>query len=188
MYWTANTFRHMPEPDFTPGACMAEEARHSILGEGSTVGIIGAVIVALWFLLLDLVDHRPFYTPSILGQVILLGRENPATGLVPEAIALYSFVHFAAFVVFGIVTVQLVHMATRQSFFRFALLLLFVGFEFFFYGFTYIFFAGTRGLFPWWSILAANTLAAIGMGLYIIRSHPGLKESWDHQPLGAETT
>lgn len=167
---------------------MTEDARHSVLGEGSTVGIVGAVIVALWFLALDLIDHRPFYTPSILGQVMMLGRETPSSALVPEAIAAYSFVHFAAFVLFGIVAVRLVHLATRQSFFRFALLLLVVGFEFFFYGFTYIFFAGTRGLFPWWSILGANTLAAIGMGAYLLWSHPGLRQSLNQEPLGAETS
>lgn len=166
---------------------MAAETRHSILGEGSTVGIVGAVIVALWFLVLDLSHHRPFYTPSILGQVMLLGRETPSTSLVPEAIAAYSFVHFAAFIIFGLISVQLVHLATRQSFFRFALLLLVVGFEFFFYGFSYIFFAGTRGLFPWWSILGANTLAVLGMGAYLFWFHPGLRQSLDHEPLGAET-
>ncbi|MEP7326988.1 MAG: hypothetical protein ABI836_13640 [Gemmatimonadota bacterium] len=163
------------------------DSDHNPLGEGSTLGVIGAITVATWFLILDLLAHRPFFTPSVLGQIILLGRETPSTTLVPEAIALYSFVHFAAFIGFGILLTQLVHLAARESIFRFLLLILFVIFEFFFYAFTYVFFEGTRGIFPWWSMLAANTLAAGAMGLYIWLRHPGLRQSPDHEPLGAET-
>jgi hypothetical protein len=164
------------------------ESDHNWLGEGSTVGVIGALTVAGWFLLLDLMAGRPFFTPSVLGQVMLFGRESPALTPVPEAIALYSFVHFAAFIGFGVLVTKLVHLAVRESFFRFALLILFVVFEVAFYWMTYIFFAGTRGVFPWWSMLAANTLASITMGLYIWFRHPALHQSPDHEPLGAETT
>ena len=164
------------------------DSDHNPLGEGSTLGVIGALTVVVWFLILDLIAQRPFYTPSVLGQIILLGRDTPTATPVPEAIALYSFVHFAAFIGFGILVTQLVHLAARESVFRFALLILFVVFEVFFYAFTYVFFEGTRGIFPWWSMLAANTLAAAAMGLYIWYRHPALRESPDHEPLGAETT
>lgn len=164
------------------------DSEHSSLSEGSTLGVIGAITVAGWFLILDLLAHRPFYTPSVLGQIILFGRETPNPALVPEAIALYSFVHFAAFIGLGILVTQLVHLAARESVFRFLLLIVFVVFEVFFYAFTYVFFEGTRGIFPWWSMLAANTLAAIAMGLYVYLRHPALRSSPDHQPLGAETS
>ncbi|MGE0352956.1 MAG: hypothetical protein AB7I33_17440 [Gemmatimonadales bacterium] len=161
---------------------------HGLISEGSTAGVIGAVVVAGWFLLLDVVDHQPFFTPSVLGQVILFGRENPQLTPVPEAIALYSFVHFAAFIGLGILVTQLVHLAIRQPVFRFLLLILFVVFEVFFYGFTYIVFTGTRGVFPWWSMLAANTLAAAAMGVYLWRRHPALGDNPGKEPLGAETS
>jgi hypothetical protein len=163
------------------------ENDHGWLSEGTTVGVLGALTVAGWFLILDLIAHRPFFTPSVLGQVILFGRETPSLTPVPEAIALYSFVHFIAFIGFGILVTQMVHLAARESTFRFALFIIFVVFEVFFYGFTYIFFAGTRGIFPWWSMLAANTLAALAMGAYVWFRHPAIRESPDHQPLGAET-
>ena len=163
------------------------DSDHNWLGEGSTVGVLGALAVAGWFLILDLIAGRPFFTPSVLGQVILFGRQSPVATPVPEAIALYSFVHFAAFIALGVLVVQLVHLAVRDSVFRFALLILFVVFEVAFYWLTYVFFEGTRGVFPMWSMLAANTLAAIAMGLYIWLRHPALRESPDHKPLGAET-
>ena len=164
------------------------ENNHNWLGEGSTVGVIGAVTVAGWFLILDLIAGQPFHTPSVLGQVVLFGRQTPSAAPLPEAIALYSFVHFAAFIGFGVLITQMVHLAVREPVFRFLLFITFVIFEVFFYGFTYIFFAGTRGIFPWWSMLAANTLAAIAMGIYVYLRHSAIRSAPGHEPLGAETT
>ena len=159
---------------------------HSSLGEGSSAGIIGATVVAGWFLILDVLAGRPFFTPSVLGQVLLLGREAPDPRAVPEAIALYSFVHFAAFIALGVLVTHLVHLAVRAPVFRFALLILFVVFEVFFVGVAFVFFEGTGGIFPWWSILAANTLAALAMGGFFWLRHPALRETPEHEALGAE--
>jgi hypothetical protein len=43
----------------------------------------------------------------------------------------------------------------------------------------------TRSLFPVWSVLVANTLAAIGMGIYLWRHHPDLQRELRETPLGA---
>ena len=159
---------------------------HSLLGEGSSAGIIGATIVAGWFLILDVIAHRPFFTPSVLGQVLLLGRDAPVSTPVPEAIALYSFVHFGAFVGLGVLVTQLVHLAAKEPVFRYLLLILFVVFEVFFIGVAFVFFQDTQGIFSWWAILAANTLAAIGMGLFFWFRHPALRDTPGHEALGAE--
>jgi len=92
------------------------DSDHNWLGEGSTVGVLGALAVAGWFLLLDLIAHRPFFTPSVLGQVILFGRQNPVPTPVPEAIALYSFVHFAAFIALGVLVVIVMPFASIATF------------------------------------------------------------------------
>jgi hypothetical protein len=159
---------------------------HSLLQEGVESGLIGGVIVATWFLILDLLKGQPLATPSILGQLIILGRGTPdTTRLVPEAIASYSFLHFGGFILFGMGVCELVHLAVRESFFRFALLVVFVVFEVFFLGVVEIFFQGTRGLFPGWQVLVANTLAAAGMGIYFWLRHPSLKRALRHEALGA---
>ena len=41
--------------------------------DGIIAGILGALAVALWFLIFDSARGRPFYTPSILGTA-LFGR------------------------------------------------------------------------------------------------------------------
>jgi hypothetical protein len=159
---------------------------HSLLQEGMESGLIGGILVAVWFLILDLMQGRPLATPSILGQLIILGRSAPVLDkLVPEAIAAYSFLHFGGFILFGMGVCELVHLAVREAFFRFALLVVFVVFEVFFLGVTQILFHGTRGLFPYWTVLVANTLAAIGMGLYFWFKHPSLKRALRHEALGA---
>jgi hypothetical protein len=158
---------------------------HSVLKEGAVAGMLGAVAVAVWFLVLDLMQGRALFTPSMLGQILLLGRETPTTDTIDSsAVALYTVFHFVAFVLFGIAVTKLVHMAVINPVVRFGLVMVFVVFEVFFWGFTYMFFAGTRGLFPRGAILIANTLAAVTMATYLWRRHPSLKRALRHEPLG----
>ena len=48
--------------------------------DGLFAGMIGALTVAVWFLVLDIAAGRPLYTPALLGQVLLHGgrRRGPA--------------------------------------------------------------------------------------------------------------
>ena len=158
---------------------------HNLFKEGTTVGLLGGFTVALWFLILDMVKGRPLYTPSILGQVILFRSMSPeARPTVPSAVVAYTVLHFAVFIGLGLLITQLVYLAVNHPVFMFAGLMLFVVFEVFFLGFTYVFFAGSRGLFPWSTILVANTLAAAVMTLYIWKRNPGLKRALMRHTLG----
>jgi hypothetical protein len=159
---------------------------HSLWSEGTDVGLIGGVLVALFFTIRDVLTERLFATPNVLGQIIVLGRGTPdLTTLVPEAIWGYTAVHFAAFVVFGIALTHLVHLATREPVFRYALLSIFIVFEVFFLGVTLTISEETRALFPAWMVVSANTIAALGMGYYLWKKHPGIKRAIGRVPLGA---
>jgi hypothetical protein len=128
---------------------------------------------------------RALFTPSVLGQMLLMGRATPATDAIDStAVALYTVFHFAAFALFGMFVTKLVHLAVNVPVIRFGLVMVFVVFEVFFWGFTYMFFAGTRGLFPRGAILIANTAAAVVMATYLWRRHPSLKRALRHEPLG----
>jgi len=48
------------------------------LMEGFITGIIGAGVVAAWFLLLDTLQHVPLWTPSLLGTVLFKGTDAAA--------------------------------------------------------------------------------------------------------------
>jgi len=164
---------------------MAERS-HSIGAEGTDVGIIGGLAVALWFLLLESIAGRPLLTPSLLGQVVLMGDSTPDTrGIVFGAILLYTAFHFVVFALIGMGLVALVHWGTENSVVRYALLPVFLAFEVLFYGLLEVLSEGTGELFPFWAVVSANTLAAISMGLYLWIRHPAFRRSIQDTPLGA---
>jgi hypothetical protein len=159
---------------------------HDLMREGVITGSLGAAAVAGWFLLTDLVQGRPLSTPSVLGQVVLFNSTNPVVSPAEAGpVVAYSLLHFGLFVLFGIGVTQLVHLAMRTALARFALMLVAVVFEVFFLIATYVLFAGTRYLFPWWSVLAANTLALVAMGYYLFGHHPVLRRQFGREALGA---
>jgi hypothetical protein len=165
---------------------MAVQHRHDLLREGIITGILGAIAVAGWFLVIDALQGRLLATPSVLGQVILFNNPNPVvTPVQTGPIVAYTLLHVGAFIGFGIVLTHLVHLAMYSPLVRFALMIVAVVFELFFFMVTYALYTGTSSLFPWWSVLAANTLSLLAMGFYLLRRHPGLKRQFQREPLGA---
>jgi hypothetical protein len=162
------------------------EHHHNAWQEGMDAGIIGGLTVAVWYLVLDLSRGRPFMTPSVLGQIVIFGESEPRlTPPVFGAILLYTVLHFVLFVLLGIVVARLVHAAVESPLWRYGLLAMFVVFEFSFYSLMFLMFEATREIFPFWSVLIANTLAAVTMGTYFWRKHPALRRSLERLPLGA---
>lgn len=160
--------------------------RHSLFREGVTAGFLGALVVAIWFFGVDLVHGHPLATPNVLGQVILFQNHDPSATIInPSAVAGYTVLHFTVFVAIGVVATALFHAAIHNPLARPALLMLFIAFEFFFAGMTLMFSAATREMFPLWSVLLANLLAAGVMGGYLWRNHPALQRAIAHLPLGA---
>jgi len=159
---------------------------HSVPAEGTDVGIIGGLAVALWFLLLDSIAGHPLQTPSLLGQVILFREPNPDTSqVVLGAFLLYTAVHFLVFALIGMGLVALVHWGIENPVVRYALLPVFLVFEVLFYGLVEVLSERTNELFPFWAVVTANTLAAVCMGLYLWIRHPLLRKSIRDTPLGA---
>lgn len=54
-------------------------AKRSVILEGVIAGAIGATVVAIWFLIVDLVQARPFQVPAALGHWAL--PQSRAMGL-----------------------------------------------------------------------------------------------------------
>jgi len=154
--------------------------------EGTYVGAIGAGCVALWFFVTDLIQGHPLRTPSVLGQVLLFGNGKPdVTQVQFAAVIAYTAVHFAAFLAFGIGLVALIRWAARESVVRYAVLQVFLVFEVFFYGLLSLASQATRELFPFWTVLGANTFAAVAMGYFLYRQHPEFRQLLREVPLGA---
>ena len=149
--------------------------QHQILREGVVTGVIGATIVALWFLLLDLLTREPFFTPAALGSALLYGaRGVQEVSLTPPPVIAYTFLHIAAFAVVGLVATAILTSAEREPRILLGAVLLFVTFEVLFLGLAAIAASWLLDALGWWNIVVANMLAAFGMGAYLWRRHPAL--------------
>jgi len=54
-----------------------------------------------------------------------------------------------------------------------------------FYGLLSLVSQATRELFPFWTVLGANTFAAITMAFFLYRQHPEFRQLLRDVPLGA---
>jgi hypothetical protein len=162
---------------------------HSSPKEGVVAGLLGAGAVALLFLIRDVIQGVPFLTPSVLGQVITLGVSTPVTDrALPGAVLAYTGLHLVVFMVFGLLLAGFVRVATTQPAFRFAMVVLFIFFEFFFAGLAYMLHESTRALFPLGLVLLANLVAAVVMMTYLWRHHPALRRAVRRDPFGMGTS
>jgi hypothetical protein len=73
-------------------------------------GAVGGSAVALFFLVVDLMDGRPLHTPTMIGNVILYGAAvgDPAP-VKFDPVAYFTLAHMTAFVALGAMVTWLVH-------------------------------------------------------------------------------
>ena len=162
-----------------PAAAIAqipEMAR--IYTEGVMAGLIGAVTIAVWFLLLDAFNGRPLHTPMVLGTALfrqgagLDALEDLKLSL--EVVLMYTWVHGLIFCVIGGLASKLIALAERNSDIGFGILLFFVFFEFGFLAIVVLFAEPLLHTLAWPAILVGNMLAAGTMVIYLWRNHPHL--------------
>ncbi len=158
--------------------------RHHIVMEGVVSGLIGAAVVAAWFLIFDAVSGRPFFTPSALGSALFLGiTDLDGVAINMGAVAGYSLVHLLAFAGMGLVASAVLTQAEEVPPLLLGAVLLFVAFEAAFMGFIALRAEFLLGPLAWTSIAFANVLAAGGMGYYLWRKHPRLRAAFAANPL-----
>lgn len=152
----------------------------SVVAEGVIAGFIGATTVAIWFLIVDVIRGRPFLVPAALGHGLrhalgMTGVDGFATNVIS-----YTFVHYAAFLVVGILAALILRRSDSHPAVLAGAFLLFVVFE---VGFLVLTTAlpesRALGLPSWTLVSIANVLAAITMGGYLWRAHPRLRGNLD---------
>ncbi len=145
--------------------------------EGLIAGLVGAATVALWFLVIDSIQGRPLYTPTVLGTALFgrgAGLPWPDVGPDFGMVLMFTWVHGLAFVVVGGIVARLLALAERQPSVGFGIVMLFVFFEFGFIAAAMLFAAPVLHALAWPAILVANLLAAAAMGGYFWLRHPNL--------------
>jgi hypothetical protein len=156
-----------------------------IVREGFIAGLIGATAVAAWFLIVDLVAGRAFFTPAMLGDALFWGVRDPANVKIafPTIIG-YSMFHVLAFVFVGMVTAILAFAVERFPPTLFIVVVGFCIFEFAFYLIVATLARPLLGALAWWSVAIGNAIAALGMGYFLWRAHPKLRQALKEHPLG----
>jgi hypothetical protein len=144
--------------------------------EGLVTGLIGAVAVAAWFLVMDAMSGRLMFTPAALGSAVFLGARGPeAVEITALTVFGYTILHVVAFLLTGLVAAAIVAAAEEHA--EAVLLggvLLFVTLEAFSIGLLTIVSQWLVEALSWWNIGGANLIAALGMGGYLYARHPGL--------------
>jgi hypothetical protein len=139
--------------------------------DGAVAGLIGAAIVAVWFLFMDAVTRLPLYTPTVLGEGLFL-REQGLTSNAGEQVSLkltlmYSGVHGLVFMVLGVIAAYLLLLPKRKLHFGISILLLFAILELGFVGTAFVLAKPVLDELAWPIVLIGNFLAAAGMACYL---------------------
>ncbi len=163
----------------TPGLSLA-----GVLLDGLFTGMIGAIVVAVWFLILDAAAGQPLRTPALLGGVLLHGSGSVPTQLAvaPLEVAAYTAFHFVAFVSVGIVFSYLMTLFERFPIMFFVLLVAFLCLQVGFFFMDAALGAQLLGQLRAWTVVVGNLLAALAMAFYQWKRHPnairGIEQLW----------
>src|SRR5215470_7299536 len=146
--------------------------------DGMIAGTGGAVTMALWFLLLDILAGHPLYTPHVLGTALFKGSGElvpPAQGALSLGMVVaFTSVYWMAFALMGGLASWLLGLAEHNPNLGFGVLLLFVLCEGGFLGGAMMFAEPVLHAWAWPSVLGGNLWAAAVLGGYLWCRHPHL--------------
>ena len=157
---------------------------NKMVREGLTSGLLGAGVIAFWFLIIDMGRGQPFFTPGALGSALFLGTTDIGSVDVSAATVMgYSVIHVGAFIVTGFVAAALAAYAEDTPPLILAAVLLFVSFEAFSMGMVALVAEFLLDAVTWWAIAVGNIWATVAMGYYLWRRHPRLRQVLAENPL-----
>ena len=152
------------------------ERPHNFLREGVITGFIGATAIAIWFLVVDTIGGRPFYTPIFLGKgvVSVLGKNMMGDTAFTQVLG-YTIFHYVAFFIVGILLTVIVHQAERTPGILAGLVVAIGIMTLGFYMIAAAFAQSALGSIAWVQIFVANLVSAGLMIGYLWRKHPKLE-------------
>jgi hypothetical protein len=157
-----------------------------ILEDGFFCGVLGAGVVALWYLVLDTLAGRPLFTPSLLGSLLFQKGANLANITIqPQVVFWYTAVHAFVFLIVGMIAAWLAAQFEKFPSVGIAMMFLFVIFETAFFAFALAIGKSVLGTLGLWTVAVANLLAAGAMAGYLWWKHPSavrnMKAIWTAQ-------
>ena len=160
---------------------------HSTVREGLATGLLGAVLVAVWYLLSDVISGQPFETMNVLGRIFLQGDVNPGPRAIdPAAVAGFVVLHLAVFALIGLALTKVTHLADANLSLRMGVWIGLVVACMFLTGVVFALNVSTGNRLPLWEVIGGGVLGVTAMAWSLWRRHPRLSRSFDQVPLGDE--
>lgn len=154
----------------------AARANGAIISEGVLAGVIAATAVAALFLVVDLLAGEAFRTPRQLGAMLLgMFGAAPASGDVATPLALYTLLHFIAFMGAGVLAAAIVQVTMKQPAAILLFVILFFAFEVAFTGFVAFLDVTSIGHVTPVQVALGNVVASVAMALFFRARHPNLR-------------
>jgi hypothetical protein len=159
------------------------KTRNEFLLEALYAGIFSGSAVALLFLLLDTLDGRPLFTPSLLGSVLFLGIDAQDVTVRFDAIVYFSVMHMAVFTALGAAISFVVHEIELHSRHPSLLLvLIFVFIEAAFFVVAPLMLPGVIEQLGTVRVGVANLMAATALtSFFVITHHAKTRGMFQHQ-------
>ena len=131
---------------------------HSTVREGLVTGLLGAVVVAVWYFLVDSAAGQPFHTPNVLGKILFRGDLTPGVRhVVPGVVAGFTVLHLVFWTLVGSLLTRLTHSAMRNLALRMGVWIGLVIAFCFTAGITYMLVVATGERLPLWSVLSSSS-------------------------------
>lgn len=134
---------------------------------------IGGATIALFFLVADIIQGRPMFTPSLMGEVLFMGADPGAVSEVRfDMVAYFTIVHLVSFLVLG-GAISYLCRATGIAKTNMPVVIgvVFVILTAAFFAGDFLLMSGVAAVIGIPSILAANFVTALAMGLFLRRAH-----------------
>jgi hypothetical protein len=150
--------------------------RERLLLEGLAAGVLGYLVVAGFYAVLNLLAGRPlFHTASLLGEAVFYGLRDAAaaTGELGPALA-YNGAHMLVFALLGLAAARIVLAADLHPRLYYGVFVSILAFLVGASAAIAALSAPVAAALPWWTVVVANLLAVAAMGSYLWRLHPGL--------------
>jgi hypothetical protein len=139
----------------------------AVLVHGAVAGLIAGAVVAIWFLVVDLVTAAPFHTPLVLADAAL----GPDPGATPaQLVAGYTVLHFGVFAAVGVAIAWLLRAMDITPGVLAGIVVGIVVLEAVHYGALFLAGADVVAVLPAGHVLAANVLGGIVMMRYLHRA------------------
>ncbi|OGF21705.1 MAG: hypothetical protein A2V63_12875 [Candidatus Eisenbacteria bacterium RBG_19FT_COMBO_70_11] len=155
---------------------MRQEHSHALY-QGLVAGVIGYAVVALFFMVVNLVAGRPaLFTADVLGLALFYGvADAGARAIEPGPVLAYNGAHLLVFLLLGLAASWLVFLSERGPQFWYIGLVIFIFILFHMFGAFLLVTEPIRAAISSWSILGASLAADLAMAAYFLATHPQLR-------------